>query len=57
MLKRARDPEYIDAKNRAIRAGNRTILQVPQPSTNKLTKEPILFGSRIWNSLPKELEI
>ena len=52
MYKRAKDPYYIDKTIRTTRTAKGTLLRVPRPKTNKLTKAPIFAGSTLWNALP-----
>ena len=55
MHKRAKDPEYIDHTNRRTRTAKGTLLRVPHPKTDKMTRAPIYAGSRLWNSLPHKI--
>ena len=52
MYKRAKETEYVDHTIRKTRTAKGTLLRVPCPKTNKLTRAPIYAGSKLWNTLP-----
>ena len=51
MYKRASDDKYIERTIMVARRGAATLLRVPHPSTNKLTRALIYKGSVMWNDL------
>ena len=55
MFIRTWEDEYRDDNPRITRRADAVMLKVPRARTTKLTKAPILMGSKIWNDLPPEV--
>ena len=52
MFNRTREEQYRDDNARITRSADAVSLKTPRANTNKLTKAPIVMGSKLLNELP-----
>ena len=52
MFNRTREEQYRDDSPRTTRSADAVSLKIPRAKTNKLTKAPIVLGSKLWNEMP-----
>ena len=52
MFNRTREDRYRDDTPRTTRSADAVILKLPKAKTSKLSKAPVVMGSKLWNDLP-----